>query len=188
MIFRRVGFTILELMIVIAILGIMIAAIYPQTVFYYARWRDLERLSEIKDLSALIQDYNRIYTVYPATQNAAWTLTGNCVSEIFTWSDALPQFKDKQFSQLGWTWITLKKDPANYIFDPVLCNVPASYFYNSINTYGIVAARMELQVTGANYNTMVDLINPSKVDDMVKARSLDKDADDPDKIFLIITN
>lgn len=175
-------------MIVMSILGIMIAAIYPQTVFYYARSRDLERISEIKDLSAIIQDYNRIYSTYPATENAAGTASGNCVSQIFTWSDALPQIRDKQFSQLWWTWITLKEDPSTQIFDPILCNVSRSYFYNRLDTYGVVAARMELQVTWANYNTMADLLLSSKIDDMVKSQPLDKDWNDPDKIFLIITN
>ena len=57
-----------------------------------------------------------------------------------------------------------------------------------MDAYGLVAARMELQVTGANYNTMADLNNPTKINDLVKAQPLDKDANDPDKIFLIITN
>lgn len=188
MFFRRGGFTLLELMIVMSILGIMIAAIYPQTVFYYARSRDLERLSEIKDLSAMIQDYSRIYSVYPATENANATASGNCVSEIFLWPDALPHIRDKQFSQLWGSWISLKKDPSGYIFDPLFCSVAGSYFYNKMDAYGLVAARMELQVTGANYNTMVDLNNPTKINDLVKAQPLDKDANDPDKIFLIITN
>lgn len=88
-------------MIVIAIIGILIGAIYPQVSYYYAHSRDVARISHIKDLSAVFQDYSRLYSTYPSTTNANATLTSRCISDIFTWTDALPQFKDKQFSQLG---------------------------------------------------------------------------------------
>lgn len=188
MIFRRGGFTLLELMIVLAIFGIMIAAIYPQMMFYYARWRDVARVSNIKELSTLIQEYSRTNDTYPSTTNTL-TVTSQCFSEIITWSDALPQFKDKQFSQLKANPVSKNKDPWNNIFGPAIyCDQPGSYFYNSLNEYGLIAARMEIQTTWANYNTMADLLLPAKINDMVTAVPLDKDDEDLDKIFLIITN
>lgn len=47
---------------------------------------------------------------------------------------------------------------------------------------------MELQAGGANYKVINDLLSVSKIDDMVQAKPLDTNDDDPDKIFLIITN
>lgn len=66
MILRRTGFTLVELMIVIAIIGILVVAITPQLTAYYARGRDVERLSDIKSMSSKFQDYNRVYGVYPS--------------------------------------------------------------------------------------------------------------------------
>lgn len=66
--------------------------------------------------------------------------------------------------------------------------MPGSYFYNSLNEYGLVAARMEIQTTGANYKTMADLLDTAKINAMATAIPLDKNDEDPDKIFLIITN
>lgn len=111
MVIRRGGFTLLEIMIVLAILGIMVAAIYPQMMFYYARGRDVARMSNIKELSNLIQEYSRTNDTYPSTTNHLTAVTSQCFSEIITWPDALPQFKDKQFTQLKSNPISKNKDP-----------------------------------------------------------------------------
>jgi prepilin-type N-terminal cleavage/methylation domain-containing protein len=63
---RPRGFTLVELIIVIAIIAILVAAIVPQMTAYYARGRDVERLSDIKSMSSKFQDYNRVYGVYPS--------------------------------------------------------------------------------------------------------------------------
>lgn len=110
MIIRRSGFTLLEIMIVLAILGIMVAAIYPQMMFYYARGRDVARISDIKGLSNVIQDYSRTNGAYPSTTNTL-AVTSQCFSQIITWTNALPQFKDKQFSQLSTDPMSKRKDP-----------------------------------------------------------------------------
>ncbi len=99
----RTGFTFVEIMIVIAIIGILVAAIAPQMTAYYARGRDVERLSDIKTMSSKFQDYSRVYGVYPSNVDTLGTTTSYCISDIRSWTDALPQIRDKQFSQLGGT-------------------------------------------------------------------------------------
>ncbi len=79
-------------MIVIAIIGIIAAALFPQMSFYYARGRDAARILHIKDLSTVFQNYSRLYNTYPDTTNFL-TVTSQCVSDIFTWTDAPPQYK-----------------------------------------------------------------------------------------------
>ena len=47
---------------------------------------------------------------------------------------------------------------------------------------------MERQTTGANYTFTDRLTNPVYINEMVTARPLDKNIEDTDKIYLIITN
>ncbi len=81
MTFRTTGFTLVELMIVIAIIGIIAAAIYPAASGYYARGRDTARLSDIKALSANFQNYSRTNNTYPSNTNISAT-TSYCISDM----------------------------------------------------------------------------------------------------------
>ncbi len=180
-------------MIVIAIIGIVAGAIYPQTIAYYARGRDVARLSDIKNLSANFQNYSRTNNTYPSNVNTVGT-TSYCVSDMRTWTNAIV-LKDKQFTQLGGTG-TLRSDPIatnpSIGTNPLLgCLKVGSYFYarrQKETFYSVVAARMELQATGANYSYVDKLGQDVYVDDMIQARPLDPNLDDLDKIFLVITN
>ncbi len=113
-----------------------------------------------------------------------------CVTEIFWWEDALPQFKDKQFSVLRRDqW--LKKDPMptqDFIWS---CTLTWSYFYGRVpkeTDYAVIAARMENITTGANWSRPDRLLSPWYIDQMVQAKPLDKDANDSDKLFILVTN
>ena len=187
---RRTGFTFVELMIVIAIIAILVVAIAPQMTAYYARSRDVERLSDIKSISSKFQDYSRIYGIYPNNTDAPGLVTSYCLSDIRTWSDAVPQIRDKQFTQLGGI-IALPNDAKAANPSIGSCLIPGSYFYaqlQSSTSYGVLAARMERQTTWANYNNPIRLSQDAYIDEMVKATPLDKNIEDTDKLYIIITN
>jgi prepilin-type N-terminal cleavage/methylation domain-containing protein len=149
MLFRRTGFTLVELMVVMSILGILIAAIAPKFTAYLERGRDVQRLSDIKSMSAKFQDYNRIYGTYPSNIDASALITSRCISDIRTWTSAVAQIRDKQFAQLGGTG-SLRSDPKSTNPSIGICTRPGSYFYaqlTSTTSYGVLAARMERQTT-----------------------------------------
>ena len=71
------------------------------------------------------------------------------------------------------------------------CLRAGSYFYarrQKETSYGVLAARMERQATGANYAFVDRLGQDVYVDDMIQAKPLDPSSDDTDKIFLLISN
>jgi prepilin-type N-terminal cleavage/methylation domain-containing protein len=69
------GFTLVELMIVIAIIGILAAALFPSLTAYLARGRDSARIADIKDIGLWVSSYLLDKWVLPAPITPA--LSGN---------------------------------------------------------------------------------------------------------------
>ena len=74
------GFTLVELMIVIVILGILMAAILPRLTGGQARTRDLARKSDMAAISQVMENFYGDHGRYPGINNASVCLSGSTIS------------------------------------------------------------------------------------------------------------
>ena len=72
------GFTLIELMIVIAIIWVLAVTIVPKLTWAQARARDAGRMADLKSVSAALETYNNDegqYPQHPAAAAANWCLS-----------------------------------------------------------------------------------------------------------------
>ena len=127
------GFTLVELMIVIAIIGILAAALFPSLTSYLARGRDTSRASALKEISTAIAAYIVDNTALPASTNGAAAGASDCASSGAL-TKQLPKFP---------------KDPSNSSLN---CGTAGLYGYGTGNYNGtdtaVLSAKFENELGG----------------------------------------
>lgn len=157
-------------MIVIAIIGILAAALFPSLSGYLWRARDASRVINVRQIADVVNTYKNTYEVFP--NNSSWALD-YCVSDIFNWSDG--SWKDQKYQDLS---INLKIIPQEKAFQRVTspCTQTWSYLYSRLidaagNQYAIIATTMETN-SSVTYLTGSDFIDPTKIMQIMWAQQI----------------
>ena len=160
-------FTLVEIMIVVSIIGILAAAIFPFAYSFLARARDTNRVTDVKSLAGVFQVYRNVNEVFP--ENFSGSIS-YCTSEILSWPNRTG--RDHQYEELGKNFSLIPRDK---LFDSPTypCAQSGSYIYSrltdaSLIQYGIVAARMETNNT-VNYLTWADFTNTTHLLNIMQA-------------------
>lgn len=130
----RKGFTLVELMIVIAIIGILAAVLYPSLMGYLERTRDTNRQQAMNQVGTALGTYFADMNAYPTHGS------GKCLDDI---KDQL-EGKDKAVQYLK----TLPKDPKAASNKLENCASGYAYFNLKDTSAYMVGAKMEVVTNG----------------------------------------
>ncbi len=96
---KNSGFTLIEMLIVIAVIGILASTLFPKIVWMLARARDTQRVADLRNLATAIEVYQMDTGKYPRLSKK---INGH---EVYIWSN--PWF--------AWSVSNLKTDIEDYI-------------------------------------------------------------------------
>jgi len=122
------AFTLIELMIVIAIIWVLAVTLVPQLTWAQARARDAWRISSIKNIAAVLETYNSDEGLFPSPSDSVGSTNSWCLSTS-SWAvidDLANLFKwwkaplDPQVNNISWN-----------------CWVPWVFSYNALTKNGL---------------------------------------------------
>ncbi len=169
MFLNKKGFTIIEIMTVVFIIGLLAAAVYIGTMPYYQRSRDTGRLTQVQSYASVFTTYKQSADSFPST---FWSwgnsvVEGKCITEIFSRNDGTTP--DTKFTVLSKGISNPPLDPKWGSAIPIPpCPINGSYFYDRlINASGeqvaVVATRLEA-MGSANLATGSYLVMDTQAD------------------------
>lgn len=138
--FRR-GFTLIELMIVIVILGILMGTILPRLTGAQSRARDTARIADLNNISQALEVYSSDFGEYPAAI-CTGTATVGCYSGNCLASGATDETSDGSAADTIDTYHLLKgymkgnRVPQNVGKKTVSLGCEGSYYYSPLRSGG----------------------------------------------------
>lgn len=128
------GFSLIELIIVITIIGVLAAVLYPMLTGYFERSRDTDRIASIGSISRAMEVYFKDKARYPKTSNSG------CITE----------------TELPAKYITvIPKDPRSTHDNGCGSNGQYGYGVSGDRSMYILTARMET-AQGGNFSGSID--------------------------------
>lgn len=141
---RKGGFTLLELIIVIAILGILMAMVSANYVTSLKRGKDIKRKAEATALKTALQLYHQDYGSYPTNSSAAtfYKINGCGASGTTTCPDTIncPTVDFGAGNAACTSVVYMKKLPAQY-------GTANGMYYHQLSSGSDFCAHIPLEIT-----------------------------------------
>ncbi|MBU1017424.1 prepilin-type N-terminal cleavage/methylation domain-containing protein [Patescibacteria group bacterium] len=159
--FRR-GFTLIELMIVIVILGILMGTILPRLTGAQSRARDTARIADLNNISQALEVYSSDFGEYPAAACATADIGDNCLD--------IACVADTDTYTLLKTYMKGDRVPQNVGKKTVSLGCDGSYYYSPLRSGGtdqgsyVLASDIETWQM-ANYEANADAADPPTADE-----------------------
>lgn len=145
------GFTLLEIIIILAIIWVLASSLYPSVISYIVRARDTTRITNLKEIRDSIESYFITRDQYPSTACGYDCVSVNADSFITSWQVTWSKTPLASFSIIASTYAdslevghleselapfignkSLPRDPRNNAIYPWIDNTSYAYSYGNV--------------------------------------------------------